>query len=122
MVEKLRELTKEVEKEGFRTEFNATEPGLPIVNTSPEAEHVLRVAETFYGKDNVGQGPLPFRASEDFGYFCKEKPGAFFFLSSARVENGPMLHSNNFDFNEDLIDSTGRFWLALARDRLEVSN
>lgn len=111
-----------MENEGFRTEFHATEPGLPIINTPAEANHVLRVAEQFYGKENAGRGPLPFKASEDFGYFCKDRPGAFFFLASGKTGNeDPMLHCNNFDFNEDLIDSTGRFWLALVRDRFELA-
>jgi metal-dependent amidase/aminoacylase/carboxypeptidase family protein len=81
----------------------------------------LRLAEEFYGKDNAGQGVLPVRASEDFGYFCRERPGAFFFLSSGKTEKSPMVHSNNYDFNDGLIDSTGRFWLTLVRDRFELS-
>ena len=29
-----------------------------------------------------------------------------------------MLHTNCFDFNDDLIDFTANFWLKLAADRL----
>lgn len=110
-----------MEKDGFRVEFNATEPRLPVTNTPAEAGHVLRVAQGFYGTENAGKGILPVLASEDFGHFTQSKPGAFFFLSSAKEDVSPMLHSNNFDFNDDLIESTGRFWLSLVRDRFELA-
>lgn len=65
---------------------------------------------------------MPVKASEDFGHFCKARPGAFFFLSSAKTdEKYPMLHSNNYDFNEDLIEKAGEFYMALLVDRFELS-
>jgi len=121
VVQRLQELTKEVEKEGFRTEFYASDSWLPVINPLNEANHVIRVAEQFYGKDKVGVGLLPVRSSEDFSYFCTQKPGAFFFLTSGKTEDSPMIHSNNFDFNDDLIEPTGKFWLALVRDRFELA-
>jgi hypothetical protein len=33
-----------------------------------------------------------------------------------------MLHSNNFNFNDTLIDKAGEFWLALVKDRLELTS
>jgi metal-dependent amidase/aminoacylase/carboxypeptidase family protein len=56
-------------------------------NTKKEAENVLRVAREHLGEDKVGQGTLPFRASEDFGYYTMVKPGAFFFFCTKREEN-----------------------------------
>ena len=80
---------------------------------------MLRVGEKVFGKDKVGKGLLPFKASEDFAFFTKVKPGAFFFLSSARnEENPPMLHNSNFDFNDALIPKAAEFWYELAVDRL----
>ena len=65
-------------------------------------------------------GPLPVRASEDFSYFSESVPGAFFFVTSAKkAENSPMIHSNNYDFNDELIDRVGELWLRLALDRLD---
>lgn len=61
---------------------------------------------------------MPVFASEDFAFYLKEKPGAFFFLGSAHKENDLFLHSPNFNFNEKLIDLGGRFWLKLALDRI----
>ncbi len=47
----------------------------------------MRVGKKLFGEENVGKGKLPFRATENFSYFTKIKPGAFFFLSSARSDN-----------------------------------
>jgi hippurate hydrolase len=35
---------------------------------------------------------MPVRGSEDFAFYLQEKPGAFFFLGSAKKENDTMLH------------------------------
>lgn len=43
----------------------------------------------------------PFRWSEDFGYYTKMYRGAFFGLGSG--ENHPQLHSNNYDYPDELI-------------------
>jgi hippurate hydrolase len=63
---------------------------------------------------------MPVKASEDFSFFTNERPGAFFFVSSGKSDVSPMLHTNCFDFNDDLIDFTSKFWLNLAKDRLEL--
>lgn len=77
------------------------------------------MGEKVFGQQNVGKGLLPFKASEDFAFFTKVRPGAFFFLSSARnEENPPMLHNSNFDFNDELIPKAAEFWYELALDRL----
>ena len=82
----------------------------------------MRVAEKVFGKEKVGKGKLPFKASEDFAFFTKERPGAFFFLSTAQDEpNPPMLHNSNFNFNDKLIPKAAEYWYKLAFDRLGVS-
>ena len=43
---------------------------------------------------------MPVRASEDFALFVKEKPGAFFFMGSAKKENDLYLHHSSFNFND----------------------
>ena len=87
-------------------------------NTKDEAENVLRVGRKVFGEDKVGAGKLPFRASEDFAFFTRHRPGAFFFLSTAEGENPTMVHNCNFNFNDKLIDKAATFWLHLAMDRL----
>lgn len=53
---------------------------------------------------------LPLKASDDFGFFTQIKPGAYFFLSSSKGEGQGMVHTDTYDFNDDLIDPASRFW------------
>ena len=87
-------------------------------NTKEEAEHVLRVAKKYLGEDRAGVGELPFRASEDFGFYTQLRPGAFFFFCTKVAENEPMLHNAKFNFKDEIIESAAGFWSQLAEDRL----
>lgn len=78
---------------------------------------MLRVAKEYLGEEKVSQGTLPFRASEDFGYYTQVKAGAFFFWCTKKEENEVFLHNSRFNFKDDLIPIAAPFWLKLAQDR-----
>jgi hippurate hydrolase len=82
----------------------------------------MRVARKMFGEEKVSSGTLPRKASEDFAYYTKIKPGAYFFLTSAKGENSPLTHSCHFNFNDELIEPAAKFWWELAKDRLIPSN
>lgn len=86
-----------------------------LINTKDEAENVLRVAKKVFGEENIDNSILPLRASEDFSYFCKLRPGAFFFLSSNPKEK--VLHGDDFNIDDKLIDYGSEMWLRLIEDR-----
>ena len=44
----------------------------------------------------------PLRASEDFGYYTKECPGAMFYLGNG--EDYPALHTPEYDFRDELLE------------------
>ncbi len=46
----------------------------------------------------------PIRSSEDFGYFLKKAPGALIWLGAG--ESWPPIHSETFDYNDQLIQKT----------------
>ncbi|MDO4620395.1 MAG: amidohydrolase [Lachnospiraceae bacterium] len=50
----------------------------------------------------------PFRASEDFGRFTKERPGAIFYVGAG--EEHPALHTPDYDFPDELIDVIARMY------------
>lgn len=56
--------------------------------------------------------PEMWRASEDFGCFTHEIPGAIFYLGSG--ENHPPLHSKDYDFNDALLPIAAELFFALA--------
>lgn len=56
--------------------------------------------------------PDLWRASEDFGYYLKECPGAIFYIGSG--DNYPPLHTGAYDFNDDLLEPVVDFFRKLA--------
>lgn len=56
--------------------------------------------------------PDLWRASEDFGYYLKECPGAIFYIGSG--ENYPPLHTGAFDFNDSLLEPVVDIFRKLA--------
>ena len=68
-----------------------------------------RVAEA------VGYGliPEPSMTSEDFSWYQKHVPGMFFFLGLGDV---PALHTDNFDFDETILEKGADFFEALAEN------
>jgi amidohydrolase len=61
----------------------------------------------------------PFPWSEDFGHFTSRYPGALFGLGSG--ESQPRLHTEGYDFPDDLLEPGVRFLTASVRTLLEVS-
>ncbi|MBR5315298.1 MAG: amidohydrolase [Firmicutes bacterium] len=52
------------------------------------------------------------RSSEDFGYYLKKAPGALIWLGAG--ENWPPIHSEEFDYNDGLIERTVDVFWALT--------
>lgn len=99
---------------GFKTEFietiNAAEPTQAVVEASQSAG-----LETISNRE-----PMSF--SEDFAHFSAAVPGCFLLLGNG--ETGPHsqpLHSNDYDFNDELLPIGARFWVELVRHRLPVN-
>jgi amidohydrolase len=69
------------------------------VENAPEA--VAHLARALDGEGLAHmRGDLPFRASEDFGIFGKERPAAMFFLGAG--ERHPSLHNPDYDYPDEL--------------------
>lgn len=49
--------------------------------------------------------------AEDFGWMLKHKPGAYILLGAGDT---PMLHHNQYDFNDDLITIGAEYWVHLC--------
>ena len=97
----------------FRTEFIET------INAPVPTEAVIRAAKTC-GLDTIpNREPMSF--SEDFAHYSAAVPGCFVLLGNG--ETGPHaqpLHSNDYDFNDALLQTGAEFWTNLVRDRLPV--
>jgi len=106
-------------KYGCTAEMNISSSYPAVNNHEKEAENVIRVAKKVFGEENVSPGALPVYGGEDFSYYIREKPGAFFFLSSCRNE-GDILHTCNFNPHDDLIPLASSMWYKLVEDRFDI--
>jgi amidohydrolase len=81
------------------------------VENAPEAVAHLARALDAEGLRHE-RGDLPFRASEDFGIFGKERPAAMFFLGAG--ERHPSLHNPDYDYPDELTPLAARVLLRAA--------
>lgn len=87
VVEKLESLAKGITEAAggnYKFQFNRGYPA--VINTENETEAILKAAGRLLSEDKVIQLSRPVMAGEDFAFYQKEFPGAFFFVGSASKE------------------------------------
>ena len=83
IISKIKGLLQVIESEGFKVEYESFGCTM-TANSKKEADNVIRVAKAFIGEENVEPGTLTFRASDDFGIYTENCPGAFFFFCTKK--------------------------------------
>ena len=98
-------IAKDIERAyGCTVNLYMTE-GYPAVMNPPDLHRRVRRAVGFFELDT------PSMTAEDFSWYQKSLPGMFFFLGTG--DTAP-LHSDTFDFNEDILLKGVRFFEDLA--------
>ena len=74
---------------------------------------------------DLGMNVIPmedmWRASEDFGWYLKECPGAIIYIGNG--EDYPPLHTVGYDFNDRILENAADLFAALAvSERYEAKN
>jgi len=97
----------------FNTEFIET------INADGPTQAVVRVASSA-GLDTISdREPMSF--SEDFAHFSAAVPGCFLLLGNGESgSHSQPLHSNDYDFNDELLPIGARLWTEIVRDRLPL--
>ncbi|MCC6095404.1 MAG: hypothetical protein LIV24_10365, partial [Eubacterium sp.] len=54
-----------------------------------------------------------WRASEDFGWYLKQRPGAIFYIGNG--ETYPALHTTGYDFNDQILPVAVDMFCELAK-------
>jgi hippurate hydrolase len=92
----------------------------PTVNDAACTERAVAAALAVAGADRVDGSCLPFMGSEDFGAFGRAVPACFTFIGNGLEagRGGTPLHSRDYDFNDDVLDTGARFYVELARSVL----
>ena len=110
--ERIRETAQELAKRyGLALSFEEQDFFPETVN-DPEAVSLVRRAAASL-KIPVRELSQPFRASEDFGYYLKQCPGAIFYIGNG--EDHPQLHTAEYDFNDGILERAADLFFALLR-------
>ncbi len=86
------------------------------INTSAEAD--LAAAAAASTGAVVRRNLAPTMASEDFGWYLRERPGAFAWIGNGPSDGGRELHNPAYDFNDDILPVAAGWLAATARQAL----
>lgn len=105
---------------GIHADVNYIRGYSPLINSSSETSFARQVAIELVGLDNtIAQHP-PFTGSEDFAFMLERKPGCYLLIGNGEtgLPGGCMVHSPNYDFNDDNVAVGAAFWHLLAKRHL----
>ena len=88
----------------------------PTINTKKESELVFRTAHEFLLADKIIEFSSIMIASEDFSEYLTHVPGCFF-LIGAGIDS-PKVHTNQFDFPDDVISNGALLMCQIAMNYL----
>jgi len=92
--------------------------GYPVtVNSHEQTAFAASVAADVVGHERVDADAAPSMGGEDFSFMLEKRPGAYIF-----VGNGPgsELHTDTYDFNDEVIPVGVSYWVRLAERALPV--
>lgn len=118
MEQEIREFAAaQAETEGLELEINFYD-AFPETYNHPQSVEKLRAIAAAHSWP-LNEMEEPIRSSEDFGYYTKKAPGAMVWLGAG--EEWPAIHSEEFDYNDKLIEPTLQLFWALIdwKDREE---
>ena len=101
---------EQAEKTGLTISHKITDRFPETRNSAAGIRRVLQAAEAL--KIPAEEMPSLWRASEDFGWYLKKCSGAMFYIGNG--ENWPALHTEEYDFNDDLLATAAAVFLKLA--------
>jgi amidohydrolase len=91
---------------------------VPLLNDPAATSHAVAAAKEVFGAGTVNADAAQMGASEDFAQALALKPGCF-----VNIGNGDsaVLHSPNYDFNDEALVHGVNFFTKLARQRLPLA-
>ena len=107
---------------GASCEAEYTHEFAPTVNWDAPVAAALQAARAVVGPERVAADTPPLLASEDFGAFLRQVPGAFVFIGNGLTGDagGLPLHNAGYDFNDAILPVGARYFAELVCQRLPV--
>ncbi|WP_235201786.1 M20/M25/M40 family metallo-hydrolase [Paenibacillus sp. FSL H8-457] len=92
--------------------------GMAVVNDGAALRRMTQAAGKVLGEEQEQVQGLhpPSLASEDFGWYLDQVPGAFGFIGCGNPDRGFVhaIHQPRFDLDEDVLVHGTRIWVRLA--------
>jgi hippurate hydrolase len=88
------------------------------VNTEAEVGLAADAAADVTGEERVDRAVAPVMGAEDFAYMLERKPGAYVFMGGGGDDDAPMLHSPDYDFNDEALPYGASYWARLVERQL----
>ncbi|HET9148746.1 MAG TPA: amidohydrolase [Acetobacteraceae bacterium] len=101
---------------GMSADVNIHRGVAATINHHDEAALARRTAESLGMKMRTDLPPT--MASEDFGWFLREIPGAYAWIGNGPAEAGKYLHNPGYDFNDAILPVAARYLAATAKQAL----
>ncbi|WP_425755186.1 M20 metallopeptidase family protein [Ihubacter sp. rT4E-8] len=101
----------QAQRYGLAIQFDYYDAFPETYNHRESIDKVRRLAEEHGWKTE--DMPDPIRSSEDFGWFLKKAPGALIWLGAGFACTP--IHSEDFDYNDNLIEKSTEIFWALTR-------
>ena len=90
----------------------------PTLNAADATAHARTAARAAAGAERVHLNLPPSMGAEDFAYLARARPGCYVWLGNGPGAGGCMLHSPHYDFNDEVIATGIRYWVALVEQVL----
>ena len=87
------------------------------VNAPGQTDFAAQVARDVVGAERVDEDAPPSMGGEDFSFMLAARPGAYIFLGNG---DSPELHTDTYDFNDDVIPVGATYWVRLAEKALPI--
>ena len=92
----------------------------PLVTHGEQTAVSVKAAAALVGKEHVDPDVRPVMGSEDFSYMLEQRPGGFIFIGNGVGADGAyhMVHTPEYDFNDDILGLGAAYWVQLVRTEL----
>ena len=107
---------------GATCELNYMKGYPATINSTNETEISAKAAIDLVGQEKIERNPIPSMVTEDFSYMLQARPGCYVWLGTGpgKGDEGCMLHSSNYDFNDDILPTGAGYWVKLVENELST--
>ena len=89
------------------------------ITTNSNIDYALKAIKKTVPQENIVTNFNPSMGSEDFSFFLEKVPGCYVWLGSTKEGKETIpLHSEKYDFEDDLIEVGSNYWINLVKEEL----